>query len=84
MMATKTILTIISGKNTNVSNSPLYFHKTYVAGNLYQKPLGANLDKKLSFQHHIKEKIAKASTGIGVTKKLDNVPPRNTLLRIFK
>ena len=55
-----------------------------MAGNLYQKPLGANLDKKLSFQHHIKEKIAKASTGIGVTKKLDNVPPRNTLLRIFK
>ena len=57
MMATKTILTIFSDKNTNVSNSPLYFHKTYVVGNLYQKPLGAYLDKKLSFQHHIKEKL---------------------------
>ena len=67
-MATKTILTIFSRKNTNVSNSALYFHKNYGVGYLYQKHLGAYLDKKLSFQHHIKETISKASKGIVLLK----------------
>ena len=49
-----------------------------MVGFLYQKHLGAYLDKKLGLQHHIHEKVAKASKGIGATKKLDNAPPRNT------
>ena len=49
-----------------------------MVGFLYQKHLGVYLDKKLGLQHHIHEKVAKASKGIGATKKLDNVPPRNT------
>ena len=36
------------------------------------------------FQHHVKEKIAKASKGIDVIKKLNNVLPRNALLTIYK
>ena len=37
------------------------------------------LDKKLSFHQHIKEKITKASKGIGVIKKLNNLLPRKAL-----
>ena len=48
----------------------------------YQKYLGVFLDKKLNFQDHIIEKIAKANKGTGVIKKLNNVVPRNALLTI--
>ena len=68
-----------SKKNIDVSHPPLYFHKNPVVVCSYQKLLGVFLDKKLNFQHHIKEKIAKASKGIGVIKKLNNVLPRNAL-----
>ena len=71
-------------KNINVSHPPLYFNKTHLVVCSYQKLLGVFLDKKLSFQHHIKEKIAKASEGIGVIKKLDNVLTINALLTIYK
>ena len=73
-----------SKKNIDVSHPPLYFNKTPVVVCSYQKHLGVFLDKKLNFQHHIKEKIAKASKGIGVIKKLNNVLPRNALLTIDK
>ena len=71
-----------SKKKKNVSHPPLYFNKTHVAVCSYQKHLGVFLDKKLNFQYHIKEKIAKASKGIGVIKKLNNVLP--TLLTVYK
>ena len=73
-----------SKKNIDVSHPPLYFHKNPVVVCSYQKLLGVFLDKKLNFQHHIKEKIAKASKGIGVIKKLINVLPKNALLTIYK
>ena len=60
------------------------FNKTPVVVCSYQKHLGVFLDKKLNFQHHIKENIAKASKGIGFIKKLNNVLPRNALLTICK
>ena len=63
---------------------PLYFNKTPVVVCSYQRHLGVFLDKNLNFQHHIKEKIAKASKGTGVIKKLNNVLPRNALLTIYK
>ena len=73
-----------SKKNINVSHLPFYFNETHEVVCLYQKHFGVFLDKKLHFQHHITEKIAKASKGIGVIKKLNNVLPRNTLLTIYK
>ena len=63
---------------------PLYFNKTPVVVCSYQEHLDVFLDKNLNFQHHIKEKIAKASKGTGVIKKLNNVLPRNALLTIYK
>ena len=56
--------------------------KTHVCS--YQKNLGVYLDKKLIFQHHIKEKMSKASKRMGVIKKLNNVLPRNALLTTSK
>ena len=53
-----------SKKNKDVSHPPLYFNKNLVVVCSYQKHLGVFLDKKLNFQHYIKEKNAKASKGI--------------------
>ena len=68
-----------SKKNTDVSHPPLCSNKTAVVVCSYQKHLGVFLDKKVNFQHHIKEKIATASKGIGVIKKLSDVLPGNAL-----
>ena len=65
---------VFSKKNIDVSHPPPYFNKTPVVVCSYQKHLGVFLDKKLTFQHHIKEKIAKLSKGIGFIKRLNNVP----------
>ena len=46
--------------------------------------MGVYLDQKLSFYHDIKETISKASKGIGVIKKLNNVLPKKVLLTIHK
>ena len=73
-----------SKKNINVSHPSFYFNKIHVVVCLYQKHSGVFLDKKLNFQHQIKERISKASKGIGVIKKLNNVLPRNALLTIYK
>ena len=35
-----------------------------------------NLDEKLHFNHHAKEKIANANKGIGLIRKLAHVLPR--------
>ena len=45
----------------------------------------AYLVKKLSFQHHTKEKITKAaSKGMVIIKKSKDVLPNNALLTIYK
>ena len=43
-----------------------------------------HLDEKLNFNHHVKEKIAKANKGIGLIYKLAHVLPRQSLLTIYK
>ena len=75
---------IFSKKKVNASCPVLYFNRTLVICCSYQKHLGVYLDKKLSFHHHIKEIITKASKGIDVIKKLKNVLPRKALLTIYK
>ena len=69
---------------TESTNPFLYFNRTPVMCCSYQKHLGVYLHKKLSFHQHIKEIITKASKGIGVIKKLNNVLPRKALLTIYK
>ena len=62
----------------------LYFNRTPLILCSYKKCLGVYLDKKLSFHQHIKEKTTKASKGIGVTKKLNNVLPKKVSSSIYK
>ena len=50
----------------------------------FQKHFGINLDQKLHFNYHVKEKIGKAMQGVGVIRKLCNKIPRNYLITIFK
>ena len=49
-----------------------------------QKHLGMQLDEKLNFNHHVKEKITKANKGVGLIHKLAHVLPRQSLLTIYK
>ena len=49
-----------------------------------QKHLAVHLDMKLNFKLHIKEKISKRMKGIGIIKKLSSVPPRKSLITIYK
>ena len=44
----------------------------------HHKHLGLTLDKTLIFQHHLKEKLAKANKGIGVIKRLHSIVSRPT------
>ena len=46
--------------------------------------IGLHLYEKLSFSDHINAKISKANKGIGITKKLSNTLPRNSLLTLYK
>ena len=42
------------------------------------------LDEKLNFSHHVREKISKANDGIGLIRKLAYVLCRQSLLTIYK
>ena len=42
------------------------------------------LDVKLNFSHHVREKISKANNGIGLIHKLAYVLCRQSLLTIYK
>ena len=46
--------------------------------------MGLHLDKELTFKHHINEKINKASKGIRIICKLNNILYRSALLTIFR
>ena len=43
-----------------------------------------HLDEKLTFNHHINEKIAKANKEIGIICKLAHMLPRQSLITIYK
>ena len=49
-----------------------------------QKHLGLTLDSKLSFSHHLEEKIKKANKGIGLINRLRKHVPRKSLLTLYK
>ena len=43
-----------------------------------------DLDEKSNFNHHTNKKIAKANKGIGLTRRLAHVLPRQSLITIYK
>ena len=75
---------IFSCKNQKVTHPTVYFNNSPVTWSSSQKHLGINLDEKLKFIYHIKEKISKSNNCIGVIKKLNNTLPRKALLTLYK
>ena len=75
---------IFSRKHIKNDHPIVYFNEAPVAHTTCQKHLGMHLDKKLNFNHHLEEKIAKANKGIGLIRKLAHILPRQSLLTIYK
>ena len=75
---------IFSRKSKPVNHPQLHFNESAVASTPIQKHLGLFLDKKLSFDHHLNEKISKASKGISLIKRLHKYLPRKSLVCIYK
>ena len=76
---------VVFSRKRKTDNHPiLYFNDSPVATAPMQKHLGLVLDEKLTFSHHLQDKISKANKGIGVIKRLYNYLPRGSLLTIYK
>ena len=75
---------VFSHKKVPVNNPPLLFNKSCVSSLCVHKHLGLLLDAKLTFDHHVNEKIAKANKGTSLIKHLHNLLPRHSLLCIYK
>ena len=71
---------VFSCKCHKLAHAPVLFNNVPVKRCSIQKHLGIHLDKKLNFNHHVKEKITKANKGIGVNKKVSNTLPRDAWL----
>ena len=75
---------IFSRKNKKTDYPAVYFNDNPVEKTSCQKHLGMHFDEKLSFNTHIKDKIAKANEGIGIIHKLSYCLPRESLITICK
>ena len=76
---------VIFSRKRKPDNHPvLNFNDSPVETAPMQKHLGLILDEKLSFSHHLNEKISKANKGIGLIKRLYHYLPRKSLLTIYK
>ena len=75
---------IFSKKTINTQHSSLTFSNDFVCSKDSHKHLGMILDKKLTFNHHLKEKVSKANKGIGLITRLYAHLPRKTLINIYK
>ena len=60
------------------------FNGCIVSNQEFHKHLGIILDKKLTFEQHLREKISKANKGIGLISRLRRFLPRDTLLAIYR
>ena len=74
---------IFSRKISIQSHPVLTFDNSPVIKTTHYKHLGLILDEKLIFEEHLKEKMSKAYKGIAVPRKLQNIVPRNSLLKIY-
>ena len=81
----KQAVEVYFSRKLNLPDPPqLFFNNTAIAVEDHQQHIGLFLDKKLSFDHHLSEKISKANQGIGLINRLREFLPRDSLLNIFK
>ena len=71
-------------KRTQENHPVLVFNNSPVMSLDFQKHLGLFLDRKLNFNHHLKENISKSNKGIGLIRRLYHKWPRKSLLTIYK
>ena len=64
--------------------SQIFFSNVPVFRASFQKHLGIYLDENAIFNHHIKQKMAKAIKEIGVIKRLNRMLPRHSLLTTYR
>ena len=70
---------VFSTKTKPFVHPPLIFNGVIVKAEEEHKHLGLILDKKLSFNSHIKAQIKKANKGVGAIKCMSKYAPRSTL-----
>ena len=75
---------LFSRRATHTPRPVLTFNDNVICSKDSHKHLGMILDKKLTFGHHLKEKISKANKGIGLITRLYSFLPRKTLINIYK
>ena len=77
----KSAVEVYFSQSANHTNVPsLVFNGSVVPSHQFQRHLGLFLDSKLTYSHHLSEKISKANKVIAVIKRLRFSLPRHTLL----
>ena len=75
---------VFSRKKSPINHNHLLFNGSRVVTESHQKHLGLILDKKLTFDLHLEEKISKANKVIGLIRHLSKTLPRNSLVTLYK
>ena len=75
---------IYSRKLQKVSHLSIYFNNNPIKQVSSQKHLGVILDTKLNFQEHIESILSKVNKTIELLRKLQNILPPASLLKIFE
>ena len=75
---------IFSRKTKQLPHPPLVLNNTNVTQSIYQKQIFIILDSKLTLENHINMVITKINKTIGLLRKLQNLLPRTTLIKIYK
>ncbi len=75
---------LFSTKNVKPFHPPLFFNRIMVNSVDEHKHIGLILDKKLTFQSHVKESIKKANKGIGIMRFMSKYVLRSSLEKMYK
>ena len=75
---------IFTRKKTSIFHPKIYFNDVEVKSVNEHKHLGLILDAKLTYASHIREKVSKASKGLGIIKRFSRFLSVRTLDLIYK
>ena len=68
---------IFCRKKNAAAHPPLFFNNSEIM-------LGLTLNSKLLFNEHMNDEIRLANKGVSLLRKLQTIPPRTSLLTIYK
>ena len=84
MLGSKLKKLYLVGKLKKNTHPPLFFNNAIVFQTNSQKHLGVTLDLKLTFEEHLLNVFETVNRTIDLTRKLQSVLPRITLVTIYK